>query len=363
MSRSGNHENLLRDVPAAKAVLEAHELKLRAKKQRSELEAVIKQLQQQNSELSRALEALLGAAETVGADAPPIRPLVRKAGTLPEATYVAMASDWHMGSFVRAREVRHLNEYTPDIASARAERFFQSNLIMLQAARSAWNVNQLLLWLGGDLMENFLHEENLSENVLSPTEEVILVYETFARGIRFVLDHYDVERVLIATSNGNHGRNTKKSHAAGAFRSSYEFMVYQLLQKHFADEPRISWQLGIGYENIVDVYGFRIRFHHGDAIKFGGGVGGIAPALYRRVHRANSSGDATQLDVLGHFHALGFMPGAFVNGSLIGYSAFAQRLGMPFEEPAQGSFIIDAKHRVPSNMNPIFVKEPRRTSK
>lgn len=339
--------------------LERHEARSRAAQEGKRQEQVIRELERRNAELQRLFRGLkfyYGDDNLDYVEADPIRPLGTR-GPLPEATYGSAASDWHPGMQIRYSETNGLNEFTPEIFELRAERFFQRNLLMLNSARSAWDVNTYLLWLGGDLMENFLHDENYSENTLSPTEECVLLFNTLKRGIDFLLAKSNCARIRIVTNNGNHGRNTKKMHAAGAFRRSYEFMIYQLLQQHYADEPRIEWQLCLGYEHIVDIYGWKLRTHHGDAIKYNSGVGGIAPALYRRIGRAAQYAD---WDLMGHFHQWQFMTRAMINGSLCGYNSFAQRLGFPFEEPIQISWVLDAKHKVPSNMNPIFCKEERR---
>jgi hypothetical protein len=355
------HDRELEGIAGDTALAKLHELQRAAAKRERELKAVIRQLEAERDGLAEVVGSFAGLDEPNRIVAP-IKPLARAQGPLPEATYIALASDWHMGERVRGIEVGGCNEYSPEIARARAEQFFRSNLVMLRTARSAWNVNQLVLWLGGDFMTNWIHEEYHSENYLSPLEEVELVHDTLAAGLQFILDQYECERVVVVTSNGNHGRDTLKKHAAGAFRKSYEFHLYQRLAKEFAG--RVEFQLGYGYENVFSVYGFRIRFHHGDAIRSLGGVGGVDIPLKRRFHRINASApEPAHMEALGHFHTYGFPKHFAMNGSLIGFNAFAAMLGCEFEEPMQASFVIDAKHRVVSNMNPIFVKEPRRVAK
>lgn len=351
--------NDLRSPPPGAGLLAAHERLRQANLGKAHLEKLVTALQQRNGELESLLSAAVATREPRTLD--PIVAL-KKTTVLPEATYVMLASDWHMGERVRSSEVRGLNEYNPDIAQERAEQFWRRNLTMLQAARSAWDVNQCVVWLGGDFMTNYLHDENVSENFLSPTEEMKLVYDALSRGLEYVLSHYECERVIVVTSSGNHGRNTKKKHAAGSFRTSYEFLVYQLLEERF--QGRVEFQLGYGYENHLTLYGnYRIRFHHGDEVQYQGGVGGIYPALYRRIHRTNSGGDAASLDCFGHHHTLGFAPGAAGNGSLIGPNAYGLAKGFPPEVPQQASFIVDSKYLVQSAMSPILVKEPRRVGR
>lgn len=340
--------------PGNAALLAAHEKARRASLTKANLEKLTAALQKRVAEQDELLAAATGALEPI--EVSPIVPAARS-GTHPEAAYVMLASDWHPGAIVRSKEVEGRNEFNIDIANARAERFWQSNLKLLQVHRASWNVNQVVLWLGGDLMENWLHEESSTSTSMSPTQETKWMYTELSRGLQFMLDHFDCERIVVVTSNGNHGRNTKRKWATGAFLTSYEFLVYELLQMRFGD--RIEFQLGYGYENHYTIHGLRICFHHGDEVQYNGGVGGIYPALYRRINATQNA----DLHCFGHHHQLGFAPRAIGNGSLVGLTAYAATKGFTPEPPQQASFIVDAKYHVPSGMNPVFVQEPRRGRK
>lgn len=348
----------LRSPPPGSGLLETTEKLRRASLSKANLEKVVVELQHRLAEKSALLEALTGLAEerTVA----PIEAAPRKQGALPEGTYVSLLSDAHLDERVRPVEVRGINEYKPEIAHERMQQFWQKNLLMLQAARKTWEVRTYIQWLGGDLQTGWIHDELISENYLSPFEAAEFVYDEVEAGLKFLLDHSDCERIVVATSNGNHGRNTDKMWASGAWRNSYEFHIYKFLSKRFADSSRIQFQLGQGYENHLTVHGLRIRFHHGDEVKSRGGVGGIYPALYRRVNEVNSGPDKADLDCFGHHHRLGFAPRAFGNGSVIGYNHYAATKGFAPEEPQQASFVVDSVRQIPAAMWPILVKEPRR---
>jgi len=285
------------------------------------------------------------------------------------ATYVMGASDWHVGERVRPEAVGFKNEYDPEIAAERAEQFWYSQLLMLGAARSAWDIRDGVLWLGGDLMTGYIHEEYLEENFLSPVEEALLIHKLVSSGIKTLLASSDLERILVVTSNGNHGRTGQKMKIATSAKNSFEWLAYQHLRMAFADEPRLTFQIGTGYSNVVDVYGYRVNFHHGDMIGYAGGIGGTTIPANRRIQR-RASGlpprfegtplGPTHLDVFGHFHQLQF-PKSFVqNGSLIGWNSFAEAIGCSYEDPQQVSFVIDERYRVVSNFNPILVTKPKK---
>ena len=271
-----------------------------------------------------------------------------------------LASDWHVEERVRPETCGHRNEYDPDIAQERARNFFRSNVKMLNAARSAWDIRQGVLWLGGDIITGYIHEEYEEENFLSPTEASLLAFRMIGDGIQTLLDTADLDRLLIPTSNGNHGRTMKKPRVSTAAKNSFEWLLYQFLAMRFAHEKRVTFQIANGYHNVVNVFGYRIRFHHGDAIGYAGGIGGLSIPVNRRIGRqAKAEPAPVHLDVIGHFHSLQSPKDFVVNGSLIGWNAYAERIGCGYEEPMQASFVIDERYQLLSNFNPIIVKRDR----
>lgn len=288
---------------------------------------------------------------------------------LPAATYAANVSDLHMGERVRPENVGWRNEHNPEIAQERAEQMWRSNLVMLNAARSAWDIRQMVLWLGGDLMTGYIHEEYEEENFLSPNQESILVFQTIASGLKLFLERSDVDHILVPTSNGNHGRTGRKIRIASYAKNSYEWLLYHHLAMYFEDEPRVTFQIANGYNNLVDVYGFRINYHHGDAVKFAGGVGGPTIALNKRIGRIaagvpirweGTERGAPHLYVQGHLHTWMFPKGSIYNGSGIGWNDFAEWIGAGYEDPVQTSFVVDEKYKMVSNFNPILLTKARK---
>lgn len=336
----------------------------REKRQRAE-RAVVSELKRQVAEAEERVKFAEERAEIVGylegrtMALPDIR-VSGHAGPRPEATYFALASDWHVGERVRPSEVGWRNTYTPEIAAARAEQFFKSNLIMLSAARSAWAIPTFVLWLGGDLCTGLIHEEYKTENYLTPLEEMSLAYDLIERGIRLLLATSDCKEILVVTSNGNHGRTTIKMHAAGAFRHSYEFALYQQIARRFADETRVKFQIGEGYYNDLRVYGQIVRFSHGDGVKFSGGVGGVSVPFNRRIGREAQSAGSVLLYPHGHFHTFDPAARRLGNGSLIGWNSYAERYGFEFEAPQQASFVVDSRYKVVSNINRILVEKAKK---
>ena len=56
-----------------------------------------------------------------------------------------------------------------------------------------------------------------------------------------------------------------------------------------------------GYWNYLDVFDKTVGFHHGDAVKFNGGIGGLTIPLMKYLHRANQQ-RRIDYSFCGHFH-------------------------------------------------------------
>jgi hypothetical protein len=253
------------------------------------------------------------------------------------AIAVAVASDWHVEETVDPKTVNSLNEFNLDIASWRIQSFFQRIVRMTEIQRNGTKIDTLVLALLGDLMTGYIHEELRETNGLSPTETVLWLQEEVASGIAFLENHFD--NIIIPCSYGNHGRNTiKPRHATGA-KNSYEWMLYQILRKQF---PHLEWQIADGYHNYLEVNGVMLRFHHGDGLKYQGGVGGLTIPVEKAIAQWNRAIKA-DIDIFGHWHQSQQNPKWISNASLIGHNAYAVAIKAGYELPSQTYFLIDHK--------------------
>lgn len=272
-----------------------------------------------------------------------------------EAIAMAMASDWHIEEEVLPEQVAGRNRYNLAISRRRMERFFEAVLWAVEFNRQEFLIRDLLLWLGGDLITNYLHPDNVETNLMSPPEALAYAYESICAGIRFLLARGNFERVVLPCNDGNHGRMTDKMRSAARTQSSLEILLYRMLAQAFADEPRVQFIIAGGEHLYYEVYGRTIRFAHGDSIRYGGGIGGILIPVYRALSRWETMRHA-DLTCLGHFHTRTVLPDLMVNSSLIGYSPFSLTIGARFESPSQNFSILE-KERFRSVDLPLWVSE------
>lgn len=288
--------------------------------------------------LEREQQALLGVHRNISSFS--IKP--KYSSHTSEATAIAIASDWHVGEIVESKTVNHLNAYNPEIAKKRAVMFFQRVVRLIKKERQDVKIDTLVLGLLGDFITGNIHDECIETNAMRPIEETLFAQELIVSGIEFLLSQTNLQLVIPMTP-GNHSRITLKVHAATEHGNSLEYFMYNSIAKHFAHESRVRFLLGEAYHSYVDVYGAQLRFSHGHACRYGGGVGGLHVPLMKAIHTWNVTRRAEQ-DFMGHFHSYTLHRRFTVNGSLIGYSAYASRLpGVEFEPPQQAFCLWDKK--------------------
>lgn len=268
----------------------------------------------------------------------------RERSSIREMTPVALASDWHVEETVDAEAVAGRNSYDLGVASERADRFFQGIAWHIEHQRGSKRIaiNDLVLWLGGDLMTGYIHEELLESNQLSPTETILWLLPRLEGGIRGLLKRLDLASIVVPCSYGNHGRTTQRKRVSTGYANSYEWLMYHNLAARLQDEKRVRFEITASEHQYVRVYDQVLHFHHGDSLNYQGGVGGIGIPLLKAVPQWDRTMQA-DVHCIGHFHQLRDYGRAVVNGSLIGFNPFAQHIRAEFEPPQQALFYIDSK--------------------
>lgn len=267
------------------------------------------------------------------------------------ATMVVLLSDIHCEETVRPETVNGLNSFDLDVCERRLAELQERFFAMLEHERQLAKIDRVVVWLGGDLISGMIHPELAEENALHPLAAIRWIGERLRGFLDAVADN--VGSVIVATSCGNHGRTTEKLRTNEA-DTSYEHHLYLTMR---AGETRknITWQIGEGHLNYLDLDGFRIRFCHGHAVRYQGGIGGIHVPL----NKAIAAWDATEradLTCLGHWHQFSWgRSGRYVsNGSVIGHSAYAVRIKASYEPPCQAAIVIDHGRREVTKAYPLF---------
>lgn len=332
----------------------------------SALQAQVTRLKASQAELLRELQTAderLGVVAELAESTRPLRPLLTAPikghgkGSRRTATAVADASDWHVEERVDPATIDGLNDYSPTVSRRRAGRFFEG-VEWLIRSETRFQIADLLLRLGGDLITGYIHEELLEGNFLSPTEAVLFAQELLSDGIRFLLKSELGLNLNVVCDFGNHGRTTIKPRVATAAKNSFEWLLYHMLAAEFRAEPRVQFVIAEGHHQVSKIGNFRLHTTHGDKIKANGGIGGIDVPINRAIAQWHQTMPA-DCTMIGHFHR--YQPGERVhtNGSLIGYAPFSRDIvRAPYAPPVQSFFLIDSL-RGKTQCAPIWVEDAK----
>jgi hypothetical protein len=287
----------------------------------------------------------------------PLEPVRRceKTSGLREATATALFSDVHCEQQVRLGETPVANEYNLDIADRSIARFFEGYRWLLDFHRTAFRITDVTLWLGGDLMTGHIHEENKETTASTPIETVLWLRSRIISGIDLLLADPQTERIRVPCSYGNHGRNTAKPYRAKGAAHSYEWLLYQWLATHYEKERRVQFLADQSAHQYLQVYDWTSHFHHGDETNYQGGVGGITIPLNKAVAQWDI---ARRCDFhnFGHWHQYIDTGRIVVNGSVVGFDAYAMSIKAAPEPPQQAFYLIDSK-RGKICKSPIWVRD------
>lgn len=300
------------------------------------------------------LEHDLGVLDQLEQHAAPVSIVPKVGKGTNEACPVLVASDWHLEQRVTRQETNGLNEFTLDIASARAQRFFSVGLRLITLLNQDVAIKTVVLGLLGDFITGQIHgAANAEKNQLPPTQAIVFAQNHLVGGIEFLLNHSKYSFVIVCKV-GNHSRTTEKSRIGVENGHSYEYLMYLFLQERFRNEPRITFLIEDSFNTYVEVYGETLRFNHGHTIKFQGGVGGLFIPAYKKIDKWDQARVATRT-LFGHHHQ--YLDGGnfHCNGSLIGFDERAAGEGFNYEPPMQTLLLFDRK-RGQTCKWPIYVE-------
>ena len=338
-------------VPETITQIEEHRLKRRVRDLEEQRQELLRQLDEGN-----VYNDVCREARALGPDRPSIQPRERKSKLL-EGTPLVLASDWHIEQEVKPEAVAGRNRYNLEIAKRRMQRFFEGIVWGVKQQQDTFKIRDLILWLGGDFIQNFLHEDDVENNLLAPLAAIRFWLGNVIEGLEYLLQALpEIEQWLVPMNDGNHGRTTKKMRSSTRQDHSLETFAYGLLAVHFKNEKRLKFILPTSqFTFLDDVYGRTIRFLHGDVFKFGGGIGGITVPMFRAMGRWEKTKHA-DLTCMGHWHQRYCLPDCMVNGSLIGYDSFAMGIGAGFEPPVQAMRMLDSRRWCSSDI-PLWVAD------
>lgn len=306
------------------------------------------------------LEKELGILAGIGDRLEPPRWLTKPPRSSSQHHAIAwlMLSDLHLDEVVEPDQVMGSNAYNRDIAVQRLGKTFQN---FVKVTRDNWtsiHYDGVIMPLGGDIFSGDIHEELKESNEDTILGSLDFWLDHLASGISLLAEGF--ERVHIPVVVGNHGRMTRKPRAKFRARSNFDWFVGRALQRMFANDKRVTFDVSESADCLVECYSQRVMLTHGDQASGGQGIGGIWPPIMRlnarKRQRQEAVGRRYDLLIMGHWHSLVFGPDFIVNGSLKGQDEYAHIENFGFEPPRQAAWLMTPEHGVTWTA-PIFSQD------
>ena len=271
---------------------------------------------------------------------------------------VVPATDWHVEEHVFKNAVNGKNAFDLKEAEYRIKRFYSKIIELIEWQNHLAPVVEIWHPLLGDLMSGNIHEDLSETNELSPTETCVFLRDQIYSGIDMLLRETKLP-IAIPTCVGNHGRTTQKMRIKTSTKNSYEWLLYKTLEKLYEKHPRVAFYVGNGYHNTQTIMGRKVRFHHGDGLRYQGGVGGLTIPVNKSISQWDKVSSA-DFDIFGHWHTflLGY-PKWVSCGSLMGYSEYSLFIKAEYQAPTQTFIVIDRRYGM-TLATPIFLTPPKR---
>ncbi len=297
----------------------------------------------------------LDVVQTLRANVDPVEIVPRYGEGTSEATPVVLFTDWHAEERVDAKTVSGLNEFNLDIFNSRSTEAFQGAHRLIKLLNQDVKIHTVICGLLGDFITNQIHgAENAETNQLQPSHAIVMVQNVIIAGIEFWLNHTPYNFVFVCKS-GNHGRTSHTTRFSAETGHSLEYLMYLHLAAYFRTEKRVRFVIEEGIHSYLDVYEQTLRFHHGHAVKYGGGVGGITIPVNKAIAQWDK-GMTADIDLFGHFHQRTLHRKFICNGSLIGYNGYAMSIKADYEPPMQNLSLFDKKRGRTCDWPILFTK-------
>jgi len=336
---------------------QAHSLKYRLE----QVEAELRRAQAESADAA-ALKAIIGATAEKAANAkPPAWVSPKQATPSSPGVPTLFLSDLHWGEVVHPSQINGVNTYNLLIARKRLADTVNAAAKLARIISPKMDYPGVVIPLGGDMVSGNIHDELSATNELNTIPTVLDLWQHLASAIAFMADTFGA--VFLPCVSGNHGRDTRKIWAKDRHHTSFDWMLYQILAKHFADDKRITFLIPDGSDASYSIYGTRYLLSHGDQFRGGDGMIGPLGPITRGDHKKRSRNSQIDLSydvmLIGHFHQYMHLTSLVVNGSLKGYDEYAYQGNFKFEQPQQALWITHPTYG-PTFRMPIYSERTAR---
>ncbi len=270
-------------------------------------------------------------------------------------------SDWHWTEVVEPAQVGGVNAYNLTIAHERARTLIEHTIDLLTNHVVNPSYPGIVLALGGDMFSGDIHEELATTNEKPIMSAFLDLEGVLIWSIKTLADRFG--RVFIAAVPGNHGRSTKRVWYKNRAQTNFDWLLYQVLAKHFEADKRITFVIPDGPDCIYRIYNTTFLLNHGDQFKGGDGIIGFAGPVLRGDKKKRAKGQQIRREydvaLFGHWHQFMATRHVIVNGALKGYDEYAHGNNFDFEPPLQALWLTHPEWGITFTM-PVMVDRAKK---
>lgn len=317
-------------------------------------------LQDENAELKRQLKnALRDELDTEairqilgGITAAPVSPPnwvlnTHKAHPKDPEVPVTIWSDWHGGEKVSPSETNGVNSFDLETLERRVRRLVDRT-IMLCRDHGPGNYPGIVINLLGDMCSGGLHPELAKTDEEEIIPSALRVRDLLVWSLDRMIEYFG--NIYCPCTSGNHGRATQKPEFKRYVFKNFDWLIYQLLSRHYEGRKEIVFDIPDSNEVLYRVYNQRHLAMHGDMLGVKGGdgiIGAIGPIMRGEIKvgkQSSAIGRDYDVLIMGHWHQPLWLPRIIVNGSLKGWDEYVQKaLRAPPLPPSQQLWFIHPK--------------------
>ena len=320
------------------------------------LQSDLRDAQQERVDHMMIKHKIIGLTHEVNDVTPPNWMKLRDVSHSKPGVPTLFLSDLHWAEVVDGKQINGVNEYNLEIAHARLRHLAERAVHLCEIISPKMEYPGIVVPLGGDMFSGNIHEELTATNQLNSMPAVLDLYGALVWFITYVLEYFP--GVFLPCVTGNHGRNTKKIWGKDRHHTSFDWLLYCLLAKHFESDKRVSFLIPDGPDAYYKIYDHTYLLTHGDQFRGGDGVIGPLGPIIRGDHRKRTRNSQINMTydtmLIGHWHQYIQLQRLIVNGSLKGYDEYAFGNNFPYEPPQQALWLTHPKYRITYRM-PVLV--------
>ena len=254
---------------------------------------------------------------------------------------------WHGGERVSAAETNGVNQFDTAILERRVRRLVETT-IHLCRDHGPGRYPGIVVNLLGDMVSGGLHPELLKTDEEEVIPAALRVRDLLVWALDRIAEAFG--RVYVPCAAGNHGRSTLKPEFKRYVFKSFDWLIYQLLARHYAGRREIVFDIPESNEVLYRVYGQRYLALHGDMLGVKGGdgiIGAIGPIMRGETKvgkQAAAIGRDYDVLIMAHWHQQLWLPRVVVSNTLKGFDEYAKNaLRAPPSTPSQPLWFVDPK--------------------